>query len=63
MTISLFSFQDSESGALGFEDFPSSPKPPLSPKKPWQAKENNCGCMHCNCAFCSFILFSVLTLM
>ncbi|XP_058007578.1 protein RNA-directed DNA methylation 3 isoform X2 [Hevea brasiliensis] len=31
-----------ESGPVGFEDFPSSPKsPPLSPKKPWQTKENS----------------------
>ncbi|KAG7998445.1 hypothetical protein I3843_01G259300 [Carya illinoinensis] len=30
-----------ESGPLGFEDFASSPKSPLSPKMPWQARENS----------------------
>lgn len=28
-------------GPSGFEDVPSSPKSPLSPKKPWQMRENN----------------------
>ncbi|TKY50801.1 RNA-directed DNA methylation 3 [Spatholobus suberectus] len=33
--------KDSEPGPLVFEDQPSSPRSPLSPKKPWQARENN----------------------
>ncbi|XP_052730775.1 protein RNA-directed DNA methylation 3 isoform X2 [Vigna angularis] len=36
-----FSGKDSEPGPLFFEDQPSSPRSPLSPKKPWQARENN----------------------
>ncbi|KAG5005395.1 hypothetical protein JHK82_029419 [Glycine max] len=33
--------KDSEPAPLVFEDQPSSPRSPLSPKKPWQARENN----------------------
>ncbi|XP_068491246.1 protein RNA-directed DNA methylation 3 isoform X2 [Phaseolus vulgaris] len=36
-----FSGKESEPGPLFFEDQPSSPRSPLSPKKPWQARENN----------------------
>jgi len=37
--------QDSEPGPFFFEDQPSSPRSPLSPKKPWQARENNRECL------------------
>ncbi|EEF28368.1 suppressor of ty, putative [Ricinus communis] len=30
-----------ESSSFSFEDIPSSPKSPLSPKRPWQTKDNN----------------------
>ncbi|XP_024627701.1 protein RNA-directed DNA methylation 3 isoform X3 [Medicago truncatula] len=33
--------KDSEPGPLVFDDQPSSPRSPLSPKKPWQAKEKD----------------------
>ncbi|XP_027365763.1 protein RNA-directed DNA methylation 3 [Abrus precatorius] len=33
--------KDSNPGPLVFEDEPSSPRSPLSPKKPWQTRENN----------------------
>ncbi|KAE9611796.1 putative translation protein SH3 [Lupinus albus] len=41
LTIGDFSGKDSEPGPLVFEDIPTSPRSPLSPKKPWQARENN----------------------
>lgn len=34
--------QDGDSGGPVFEDFMSSPKSPLSPKKPWQERDSNC---------------------
>jgi hypothetical protein len=37
--------QDSEPGPLVFDDQPSSPRSPLSPKKPWQARESDRECM------------------
>ncbi|KAE9618766.1 putative translation protein SH3 [Lupinus albus] len=40
-TVGDFSGKDSEPGPLISEDMPSSPRSPLSPKKPWQARENN----------------------
>ncbi|KAK7280515.1 hypothetical protein RJT34_25579 [Clitoria ternatea] len=33
--------KESEPGPLVFDDQPSSPRSPLSPKKPWQARDNN----------------------
>ncbi|KAK9282782.1 hypothetical protein L1049_011003 [Liquidambar formosana] len=36
-----FNDKGGDSGPPGFEDFLSSPKSPLSPKKPWQARETN----------------------
>ncbi|WJX15184.1 hypothetical protein P8452_05362 [Trifolium repens] len=33
--------KDSEPGPLVFDDQPSSPRSPLSPKKPWQARESD----------------------
>ncbi|CAL0316444.1 unnamed protein product [Lupinus luteus] len=41
LTVGDFSGKDSEPGPLVFEDMPTSPRSPLSPKKPWQARENN----------------------
>ncbi|KAJ7975010.1 Transcription elongation factor Spt5 [Quillaja saponaria] len=41
LSVGDFAGKDNESGLPGFEDFSSSPKSPLSPKKPWQARENN----------------------
>ncbi|KAK7269725.1 hypothetical protein RIF29_22460 [Crotalaria pallida] len=41
LTVGDFSGKDGEPGPLVFEDMPSSPRSPLSPKKPWQARENN----------------------
>ena len=38
---SLIYTQDSEPSPLVFDDQPTSPRSPLSPKKPWQAKEND----------------------
>jgi hypothetical protein len=38
---SLIYTQDSEPGPLVFDDQPSPPRSPLSPKKPWQAKEKD----------------------
>ena len=31
---------------MDFEEFPSSPKSPLSSKKPWQGREDNRDCMY-----------------
>ncbi|CAJ1977571.1 unnamed protein product [Sphenostylis stenocarpa] len=41
LDVTDFSGKDSDPGPLFFEDQPSSPRSPLSPKKPWQARENN----------------------
>lgn len=41
----LFNLTQDEGGPSSFDDVPSSPKSPLSPKKPWQRGNNSDG-MH-----------------
>ncbi|XP_057732820.1 protein RNA-directed DNA methylation 3 isoform X2 [Arachis stenosperma] len=41
LTVDDLTGKDGEPGRSVFDDVPSSPRSPLSPKKPWQARENN----------------------
>ncbi|KAL2930612.1 Protein RNA-directed DNA methylation 3 [Bienertia sinuspersici] len=47
-----------DGGPSGFEDVPSSPKSPLSPKKTWQMRENNSEGIGVSCLLEVKILFS-----